>query len=42
MAARSPRYLPRAPASLRGSVTFNVSDEELVQPLDVEWDATTA
>jgi DNA ligase D-like protein (predicted 3'-phosphoesterase) len=24
----------------RGSVTFNVSDEELVEPLDVEWDAT--
>ncbi len=29
-----------APESLRGSVTFNVSDEELVQPLDIEWDAT--
>jgi prevent-host-death family protein len=31
----------RAPASLRGSVTFNVSDEELMQPLDIEWDAST-
>lgn len=31
-----------APATLRGSVTFNVSDEELVEPLDVEWNATTA
>jgi prevent-host-death family protein len=27
------------PASLRGSVRFNVSDEELLKPLDVEWDA---
>lgn len=27
------------PASLRGSVVFNVSDEELIEPLDVEWDA---
>jgi len=27
------------PASLRGSVTFNVSDEELLEPLDVEWNA---
>jgi len=27
------------PESLRGSVTFNVSDEELIEPLDVEWDA---
>jgi prevent-host-death family protein len=27
------------PASLRGSVSFNVSDEELIKPLDVEWDA---
>jgi prevent-host-death family protein len=25
------------PESLRGSVTFNVSDEELLEPLDVEW-----
>jgi prevent-host-death family protein len=31
-----------APATLRGSVTFNVSDEELIEPLDVEWSATTA
>lgn len=29
-----------APESLRGSATFNVSDEELVEPLDIEWDAT--
>ena len=27
------------PASLRGSVSFNVSDDELIAPLDVEWDA---
>jgi len=27
------------PESLRGSVTFNVSDEELIEPLDIEWDA---
>jgi prevent-host-death family protein len=26
------------PASLRGSVSFNVSDEELTRPLDVAWD----
>ena len=25
------------PESLNGSVTFNVSDEELLEPLDVEW-----
>ncbi len=31
-----------APASLRGSITFNLSDEELMKPLDVEWDAATA
>lgn len=31
-----------APASLRGSVTFNVSDEELLEPLDVEWDVASA
>jgi prevent-host-death family protein len=30
------------PASLRGSVTFNVSDEELVGPLDIAWDAEQA
>lgn len=29
------------PESLRDSVTFNVSDEELVEPLDIEWDADT-
>jgi prevent-host-death family protein len=28
------------PSSLRGSVSFNVSDEELTEPLDIEWDAT--
>lgn len=27
------------PESLRGSVAFNVSDEELIEPLDIEWDA---
>jgi len=27
------------PESLRGSVTFNVSDEELIEPLEIEWDA---
>ncbi|MGL6278843.1 MAG: type II toxin-antitoxin system Phd/YefM family antitoxin [Gaiella sp.] len=27
------------PPSLEGSVTFLVSDEELITPLDVEWDA---
>jgi prevent-host-death family protein len=31
-----------APQSLRNSVKFNVSDEELVEPLDIEWDAATA
>lgn len=30
-----------APASLRGSVTFNVSDEDLVEPLDIEWNPAT-
>jgi prevent-host-death family protein len=25
------------PESLHGSVTFNVSDEDLLAPLDVEW-----
>jgi hypothetical protein len=29
------------PSSLRGSVAFNVSDEELIDPLDVDWDAAT-
>ncbi len=28
------------PASLRGSVTFHVPDDELIKPLDVEWNAT--
>jgi prevent-host-death family protein len=27
------------PPSLEGSVTYNVSDEELVAPIEVEWDA---
>jgi prevent-host-death family protein len=26
------------PDGLRGSVAFNVSDEDLMKPLDVEWD----
>jgi len=26
--------------SLRGTVTYNVSDEELMAPIDVEWEAT--
>jgi prevent-host-death family protein len=25
------------PTSLRGSVSFNVPDDELVKPLDIEW-----
>ncbi len=29
----------QAPASLRGSVTFKVSDEELTAPLPERWDA---
>ncbi|HEY2570787.1 MAG TPA: type II toxin-antitoxin system Phd/YefM family antitoxin [Solirubrobacteraceae bacterium] len=29
------------PESLRGSATFNVSDEDLVEPLDIAWDAAT-
>jgi prevent-host-death family protein len=32
----------KEPDSLRGSITFNVSDDELVAPLDVEWDAADA
>jgi prevent-host-death family protein len=28
------------PKSLRGSVSFNVSDDDLTKPLDIEWDAT--
>jgi prevent-host-death family protein len=31
-----------APESLHDSVTFNVSDDELIEPLDIEWDAATA
>lgn len=27
------------PRGLEGSVTFNVSDDELLAPLDVAWDA---
>jgi prevent-host-death family protein len=27
--------------SLQGSVTFNVPDEDLVEPLDVEWDSAS-
>jgi prevent-host-death family protein len=27
------------PASLLGSVTYNVSDEELAKPLGIPWDA---
>lgn len=27
------------PASLHGSVTFNVPDDELLEPLDIEWNA---
>jgi prevent-host-death family protein len=26
--------------SLHGTVTYNVSDEELIAPIDVEWEAT--
>jgi prevent-host-death family protein len=29
------------PSSLRGSVSFNVSDEALIEPLDIDWDAAT-
>jgi prevent-host-death family protein len=25
--------------SLRGSVTYNVSDDELIAPIDVEWES---
>jgi prevent-host-death family protein len=31
----------QAPSSLSGSVSFNVSDEELIEPLDIVWDAAT-
>lgn len=30
-----------APVSLKGSVTYNVSDDELIAPLDERWDAWT-
>jgi prevent-host-death family protein len=34
------RVLPvEEPRSLVGSVTFNVSDDELIEPIDVDWDA---
>jgi hypothetical protein len=26
--------------SLRGSVTFNISDEELIEPIDIDWEVT--
>jgi prevent-host-death family protein len=29
------------PESLRGSVTFHVPDEDLIAPLDIDWDATS-
>lgn len=29
----------QTPASLRGSVTFEVTDEELIAPLPEHWDA---
>jgi prevent-host-death family protein len=29
------------PRSLRGSVKYNVSDEELIRPIEVEWSAMT-
>ncbi len=29
------------PDSLRGSITYSVSDDELIEPLDVEWDAAS-
>ena len=30
------------PASLRGSVTFNEPDEDLLQPVDISWRATNS
>ncbi len=30
------------PASLLGSVTFNTPEEELIEPLDVEWNAAAS
>jgi len=29
------------PKSLHGSVTYHVTDEELVEPIDVAWNAAT-
>jgi prevent-host-death family protein len=29
------------PDSLRGSVTINVSDEELIESVDIDWRATS-
>jgi len=31
-----------APASLRGSVTFKVSEENLIAPLPEQWDADSS
>lgn len=31
-----------APSSLKGSVTYNVSDEQLIEPIDVDWNAASA
>jgi antitoxin (DNA-binding transcriptional repressor) of toxin-antitoxin stability system len=41
---RAVAHVPAASAPMRllGSVTFNVSDEELLQPLDIGWDAISA
>jgi prevent-host-death family protein len=34
------KVVPAQPAiDLRGSVTFLVDDDELMEPIDVEWDA---
>lgn len=30
-----------APPSLRGSVTYHVSDEELIEPIEIEWNAAS-
>lgn len=32
---------PEAPASLKGSVTYHVSPEELIEPLPERWNAET-
>lgn len=29
------------PDSLHGSVTFNVSDEDLIEPIDIDWDVAS-